>query len=274
MNKKNLMHLLAAMLVATLNVGLVSCSSDDDEQKATATLTLGADAQKSLMGTWGLIRVEPLENSDGESGTTFDPLNPTSRNDQKWIVTSPAENRLTVTMYVWDAAKTDWTQTFSVPIVEKNLDGYKELYIDLPDNSTIQISSSGAGQLRVKTGTTRMTFKSWDRLLNTKDLVGTWGLTHSEGLKYSESYDPENPPSEDARMMVITNPSGNTFEIVMYEWDEFKKDWVPGYSEKGNLDAYKLTVANMIFASVSATELVVEIVGEDELCVQTYKRMK
>ena len=273
MNKKYFMHLMAIMMVGMLSVGFASCSSDD-EQESAPILTIGTDEQKSLIGTWGLIYVESLENSGGDNGTSFDPLNPTSRNDQKWIITSPAANQLNVVMYTWDAAKTEWTQTYSVPIVEKNLEGYKGLYIELPNNSTIQISSSGAGQLRVKTGTTRMTFKSWDRLLNTKDLVGTWGLTHSEGLKYSESYDPENPTSEDARMMVITNPNGNTFEIVQYEWDEFKKDWVPGYSEKGNLDAYKLTVANMTFASVSATELVVEIVSDDDMCVQTYKRMK
>ena len=118
---------------------------------------------------------------------------------------------------------------------------------------------------------------------NVKDLVGTWGLTHAEGWEmwqgqketFSDDYDPENPTSEDAIKMVITNPSGNTFKIVQYEWDEFKKDWVEDFSGEAELDANKLTAYNMTFLSVSATQLVAEVsAGSLGYTKQTYKRMK
>ena len=118
---------------------------------------------------------------------------------------------------------------------------------------------------------------------NVKDLVGTWGLTHAEGWEtwqgqketFSDDYDPENPTSEDAIKMVITNPSGNTFKIVQYEWDEFKKDWVEEFSGEAELDANNLTAYNMTFLSVSTTQLVAEVsAGSLGYTKQTYKRMK
>ena len=118
---------------------------------------------------------------------------------------------------------------------------------------------------------------------NVKDLVGTWGLTHAEGWDmwdgqketFSDDYDPENPTSEDALKMVITHPSGNTFKIVQYEWDEWKKDWVEAFSGEAELDANKLTAYNMTFLSVSATQLVAEVsAGSLGYTKQTYKRMK
>lgn len=41
MKKKNLLHLLAIMMVAVLSVGFASCSSDDDES-----------VDSSIIGTW------------------------------------------------------------------------------------------------------------------------------------------------------------------------------------------------------------------------------
>ena len=118
--------------------------------------------------------------------------------------------------------------------------------------------------------------------VNVKDLVGTWGLIHSEGWTmlqgqketFSNDYDPENPTSEDVTKMVITNPSGNTFEILQYQWDEWKKDWGESFSGEAELDANKLTAYNMTFLSVNATQLVVEIsAGGLGYTKQTYKRM-
>ena len=119
--------------------------------------------------------------------------------------------------------------------------------------------------------------------VNVKDLVGTWGLTHAEGWDavlgqketFSDDYDPENPKGGDDTKMVITNPSGNTFVIVQYEWDDFKKDWVEEFSGEAELDANKLTAYNMTFLSVSATQLVAEVsAGSLGYTKQTYKRMK
>ena len=117
-----------------------------------------------------------------------------------------------------------------------------------------------------------------------KDLVGTWGLTHSKGWErlqdhsetFNDDFDPENPTSEDATKMVITNPNGNTLEIVLYEWDEFKKDWVVGNSATAELNSnqLRLTGAIMTILSVDATQLVVEFsVGGMAYAKQTYKRM-
>lgn len=56
MNKKNLLHLMAIMMVAMLSLGFASCSSDDDDD----------DNGNPLIGTW-------VENhtSDDYSYSTF-----------------------------------------------------------------------------------------------------------------------------------------------------------------------------------------------------------
>ena len=82
MNKKYFMHLMAIMMVAMLGVGLASCSNDDDDDKNVTTSV----NPKDLVGTWGLTHAEGWEMWQGQKETyneTYDPLNPSSDDDQK-----------------------------------------------------------------------------------------------------------------------------------------------------------------------------------------------
>lgn len=102
------MHLMAIMMVAMLGVGLASCSNDDDDDKNVTTSV----NPKDLVGTWGLTHAEGWEMWQGQKETydeTYDPLNPTSDDDQKMVITNPQGNTLDFVIYEWDEILKKWS---------------------------------------------------------------------------------------------------------------------------------------------------------------------
>ena len=115
MNKKYFMHLMAIMMVAMLSVGFASCSNDDDEDKNVTTSV----NPKDLVGTWGLTHAEGWEIWEGQKETyndTYDPLNPTSDEDQKMVITNPSGNTLDFVIYEWDEILKKWSDDTKISL--------------------------------------------------------------------------------------------------------------------------------------------------------------
>ena len=160
MNKKNLMHLLAAMMVAMMSVGFASCSSDDP----AAELTYETAVLKSFEGTWILNSTKTSGGTEvGDIAKYLDSVHPS-----KLVITRPADNKLNFTMYVWDEGKNDWSQTYSGSV----LDGSKtraggveylpHLIIQMPDGTKFDLLKNGNDSLILRNTTTVLTFERMD----------------------------------------------------------------------------------------------------------------
>ena len=119
--------------------------------------------------------------------------------------------------------------------------------------------------------------------ISAKNMVGTWGLVHSEGWEiwqgqketFNDTYDPLNPKTDEDEKMEITNPSGNSLYFVTYEWDEIFKEWDSDTRFTLTLEGNNLTGGGMDLKVLSLTtdQMVLEMSSDSFYNKQTYKKL-
>ena len=179
MKKNFIWSMLTVMMVAMLSVGFASCGGDDDDDSPVVIddtddgiddmWVLKSDPQywKSLVGKWGLAYSEPLEEMEPEDdltigprnlekGTTYDPQNPTSRENQRWEINIEDDNKLSVSTLYWSGSSWKWDT--SGYVYEEGTQKVR-LYVDLWGGPKVRFSGVSGDEFWAESETTRMSFK-------------------------------------------------------------------------------------------------------------------